>query len=476
VNPCDAIAGLFQIDNPDAAIARADSFFRWERWQLAGELHRVGGAELDEQTIAAIVGGIFDHNWTFGDMRKFLNLKALLPELTGAIFKMDNIDSPIARDEEVVNVERELITGLRGIFNGADISIPEAVINEIVQKITKEFMTGAGLCEYLVDFVFLRLQRPVFPAPAQATNIDGVFVENGYVRIYANPNSNCLFDAWGIALAAFGSSFPSGWEVLNGALAIMHELLIEGTTEYAQRVIGLVLDCERELGCRVLDKMLVRQAASAPADLQGRLGFVQHVLDGMVYSLKIDAAMPAMARDCDKQRDHLIRMLSMQLQLLCRIYLRMFLAKFPLPDPLPGALVNCLAATQRDIERDNKSRELKGLLPKPPARNMEEYRENYTKRTSQWGEVPDAIQVALASKFPVYVITQGMTGLVAFGPDGNPISNPDPSCIPSGAVIFWGDGRYAGDGTHWDVYIPRSMTVCGHVELWRNLTLLPGQA
>lgn len=275
---------------------------------------------------------------------------------------------------------------------------------------------------------------------------------NGYVQIHARPDNNCLFNALAEVLAVRGIQLFNVPPEANNALDIARELLFTGTTTRAQAVVRLAVMLEATLGCRVVDETLVRRAAAAPAELQRKLGFDPDML--AAYLLGLGTTGVALIGDNTKER--LAKLLLEQLQFIIQMFLREQLANAILPDPLPEALMRTFTAVQADIMQDNIDRRHQGLSQRPAADDFGQYRANYTRKIGQWGEIPDVILMAIVFNRPVYIINQGVVGVVAFDGNGNEIPNPDLARIRAGAIILWNNGTNARNGTHWDPILPGS--------------------
>jgi hypothetical protein len=481
VDPCDAIAKLFQISGPTAIIANEDSLFGLTREQMTDELRRGVGSQWGEATIAAVVEGIWERNWTLKNIKEFLDQRALLLGNIAALFALGGDDELIAVDAETENPESALTDMLNILLEDMGIDASENAPHAIVQKIINEGMTGLDLCEHLVEFIRPQPQQPANPAPSvlpsksppppavppasppqvaapsgsapvQVIGVDAILRANGYVQIHARPDNNCLFNALAEVLAVRGIQLFNVPPEANNALDIARELLFTGTTTRAQAVVRLAVMLEATLGCRVVDETLVRRAAAAPAELQRKLGFDPDML--AAYLLGLGTTGVALIGDNTKER--LAKLLLEQLQFIIQMFLREQLANAILPDPLPEALMRTFTAVQADIMQDNIDRRHQGLSQRPAADDFGQYRANYTRKIGQWGEIPDVILMAIVFNRPVYIINQGVVGVVAFDGNGNEIPNPDLARIRAGAIILWNNGTNARNGTHWDPILPGS--------------------
>ncbi|MDR0727270.1 MAG: hypothetical protein LBF26_00005, partial [Puniceicoccales bacterium] len=471
--PCDEIAELFKINDNDLVIIESGEASKLTLAQISIKLHEIFKSLLDEKLINIIVDSIFEYAWTLKDVDTFTSQWTQLPPCIMAYFDLNKLNEKITVTSGEENPEKVIGDSLDKVLESVAFVISSDTRSEVVTKII-DGMTGSELHKYLINLVHPGGQQPVTsgksdPLPTasqvqlpqvvspsdhgliQAFGANHNSAPNGYVRIHARCDNNCLFNALAIALTLYGTRSRNITGELCAILEIMWELAITGTTNRAQNIVQLAANLESRLQRTFVDTRLIRRAAAAEEEIQRALGFEPDTLAACKTEQQGNSTQLAVT---DITAERLIRELWHQTQLLAQHYLRELLAKFELPNPLPASLTTSLAAIQGDIESGNRRRLTRGLSPRPTAGSIEEYRRNYTAQIGQWGEIPDIILIAICFECPVYVVNQGAMNVIAFGPDGSLIENPNLHDIRDVAIVFWNNGTNATDGSHWDLCVP----------------------
>jgi hypothetical protein len=180
---------------------------------------------------------------------------------------------------------------------------------------------------------------------------------------------------------------------------------------------------------QVADATLISHLLEMPEDMRKRFGISNELfsqVSGQWSSRKrVSMGPPSGA-------NHLARLFWEQAQFAGQLCLRIILSRSPLivneTHPIHSLVVSAFPSWE--------------LLP---------YRVYITGQNFKYGELADAALAAMILGVQIFILNQGVQGLIGFGPDGMPIAGPDLSNLQPNAIVLWCNGDGASAGTHWDV-------------------------
>ncbi|MDR1456805.1 MAG: hypothetical protein LBI34_01980 [Puniceicoccales bacterium] len=462
-----AMARAFDLEDETARINEAQSLFGNTADDVRARIISLNvDSPLNDDIAGIIVDCIFNRNWTINDVRNFVDRVGYLADIIPGFLDGEfSTDSPIMQEgtdaESVRTAVIEIVNSLKRNFSSE--SQPRQLSNEMLEssdKLCDEIFTAVvdQKKTYKMLFSFfaghlvpsldvppamdgdaLVIQSPVVsPAvssvvavapqrcsvPEVRLNAVDQAEQLGLTRIHARGDGNCLFNAVGIAIAIAGNiQIPNLNVSLQVLLATLRNLALGQFTD-ARPILAVSEYFKSLFGSQISDNALTLLISSLHQD------------DIAVYIRGEARPIPQSAGNDLVRLSALERFLRVaweQTQSLVQFSLRERVGTFQLPSQLPPAVSHLLAT-----------------IPQNPT--IEQYRQIYTRKNGKFGEMVDVALLAIYLGIPIYVITRGAVGIIAFDPTGNFIEAPSLSNAPGNAIILHNNGSSGEMVAHWDLY------------------------